>query len=365
MQQVRYYYPGQKPYRMVYCEDPFGNIVETLQPLLRADLFGRRLRLRTAMAPLQGRHHRLRLRRYRRSSARSWSRSAREVVGMQARARRGPGREARDCDAIMQPVRPGRRARRSPACERCKVIARYGDRRRHRRRRGGDEQRHRSSPMCATTAPRRSPTTRSRCGSRWPASSAEYDRRRARADGTGAGRAGAPAARRRSGASSRFGRIGQAIAASAPSLRRRAARPRPLRLGRRLATFTALKSVDKDELLARAARLMMQVPMTARDAPPDRRERLARLIKPGPSGQHRRAARPSTTWRSTTPSSSGRSRAPPSTTPRRSRPSASTGPRPTIRSSRAQCLITPHVAYVSEAALQECRASPPRTPARC
>jgi lactoylglutathione lyase family protein len=28
MQQVRYYYPGQKPYRMVYCEDPFGNIVE-------------------------------------------------------------------------------------------------------------------------------------------------------------------------------------------------------------------------------------------------------------------------------------------------------------------------------------------------
>lgn len=28
MQQVRYYYPGAKPYRMVYCEDPFGNIVE-------------------------------------------------------------------------------------------------------------------------------------------------------------------------------------------------------------------------------------------------------------------------------------------------------------------------------------------------
>lgn len=28
MKQVRYYYPGQKPYRMVYCEDPFGNIVE-------------------------------------------------------------------------------------------------------------------------------------------------------------------------------------------------------------------------------------------------------------------------------------------------------------------------------------------------
>ena len=28
MQQVRHYYPGQKPYRMVYCEDPFGNIVE-------------------------------------------------------------------------------------------------------------------------------------------------------------------------------------------------------------------------------------------------------------------------------------------------------------------------------------------------
>ncbi len=25
---VRYYYPGQKPYRMVYCEDPFGNIFE-------------------------------------------------------------------------------------------------------------------------------------------------------------------------------------------------------------------------------------------------------------------------------------------------------------------------------------------------
>lgn len=28
MAKVRYYYPDQKPYRMVYCEDPFGNIVE-------------------------------------------------------------------------------------------------------------------------------------------------------------------------------------------------------------------------------------------------------------------------------------------------------------------------------------------------
>jgi lactoylglutathione lyase family protein len=28
MSQVREYYPGQKPYRMVYCEDPFGNIFE-------------------------------------------------------------------------------------------------------------------------------------------------------------------------------------------------------------------------------------------------------------------------------------------------------------------------------------------------
>ena len=28
MQQVRSYYPGEKPYRMVYCEDPFGNIFE-------------------------------------------------------------------------------------------------------------------------------------------------------------------------------------------------------------------------------------------------------------------------------------------------------------------------------------------------
>ncbi|GGF20944.1 glyoxalase [Halobacillus andaensis] len=25
---VREYYPGEKPYRMVYCEDPFGNLVE-------------------------------------------------------------------------------------------------------------------------------------------------------------------------------------------------------------------------------------------------------------------------------------------------------------------------------------------------
>ena len=25
---VRYYYHGEKPYRIVYCEDPFGNIVE-------------------------------------------------------------------------------------------------------------------------------------------------------------------------------------------------------------------------------------------------------------------------------------------------------------------------------------------------
>ncbi len=25
---IREYYPGEKPYRMVYCEDPFGNLVE-------------------------------------------------------------------------------------------------------------------------------------------------------------------------------------------------------------------------------------------------------------------------------------------------------------------------------------------------
>jgi hypothetical protein len=25
---VREYYPGEKPYRMVYMEDPFGNIIE-------------------------------------------------------------------------------------------------------------------------------------------------------------------------------------------------------------------------------------------------------------------------------------------------------------------------------------------------
>ncbi len=28
MKQPRYYYPGEKPYRMIYMEDPFGNIVE-------------------------------------------------------------------------------------------------------------------------------------------------------------------------------------------------------------------------------------------------------------------------------------------------------------------------------------------------
>jgi lactoylglutathione lyase family protein len=28
MKQVRHYYPGQKPYRMVYVEDPFGNVFE-------------------------------------------------------------------------------------------------------------------------------------------------------------------------------------------------------------------------------------------------------------------------------------------------------------------------------------------------
>jgi lactoylglutathione lyase family protein len=25
---IRHYYPGEKPYRMVYMEDPFGNIIE-------------------------------------------------------------------------------------------------------------------------------------------------------------------------------------------------------------------------------------------------------------------------------------------------------------------------------------------------
>ena len=28
MKAPRYYYPGEKPYRMIYMEDPFGNIVE-------------------------------------------------------------------------------------------------------------------------------------------------------------------------------------------------------------------------------------------------------------------------------------------------------------------------------------------------
>lgn len=28
MEKPRYYYPGEKPYRMIYMEDPFGNIVE-------------------------------------------------------------------------------------------------------------------------------------------------------------------------------------------------------------------------------------------------------------------------------------------------------------------------------------------------
>ncbi|MBE0361126.1 hypothetical protein PALI_b0045 [Pseudoalteromonas aliena SW19] len=28
MQAPRYYYPGEKPYRMIYMEDPFGNILE-------------------------------------------------------------------------------------------------------------------------------------------------------------------------------------------------------------------------------------------------------------------------------------------------------------------------------------------------
>ena len=28
MEQVRYYYPEKKPYRMVYVEDPFGNVFE-------------------------------------------------------------------------------------------------------------------------------------------------------------------------------------------------------------------------------------------------------------------------------------------------------------------------------------------------
>ena len=28
MKEPRYYYPGEKPYRMVYCEDPFGNLIE-------------------------------------------------------------------------------------------------------------------------------------------------------------------------------------------------------------------------------------------------------------------------------------------------------------------------------------------------
>jgi lactoylglutathione lyase family protein len=29
---VRYYFPGEKPYRIVYCEDPFGNLFEIYSP---------------------------------------------------------------------------------------------------------------------------------------------------------------------------------------------------------------------------------------------------------------------------------------------------------------------------------------------
>ena len=28
MKAPRFYYPGEKPYRMIYMEDPFGNIIE-------------------------------------------------------------------------------------------------------------------------------------------------------------------------------------------------------------------------------------------------------------------------------------------------------------------------------------------------
>lgn len=28
MKAPRYYYPDEKPYRMIYMEDPFGNIIE-------------------------------------------------------------------------------------------------------------------------------------------------------------------------------------------------------------------------------------------------------------------------------------------------------------------------------------------------
>jgi catechol 2,3-dioxygenase-like lactoylglutathione lyase family enzyme len=28
MDKPRYYFPGEKPYRMIYMEDPFGNIIE-------------------------------------------------------------------------------------------------------------------------------------------------------------------------------------------------------------------------------------------------------------------------------------------------------------------------------------------------
>ena len=28
MPKPRYYYPGEKPFRMIYMEDPFGNILE-------------------------------------------------------------------------------------------------------------------------------------------------------------------------------------------------------------------------------------------------------------------------------------------------------------------------------------------------
>lgn len=59
---VREYYPGKKPYRMVYCEDPFGNLVEiyshsyelTYNPMVNQVL--PREELPAGLKTLKGRH---------------------------------------------------------------------------------------------------------------------------------------------------------------------------------------------------------------------------------------------------------------------------------------------------------------------
>ena len=227
-------------------------------------------------------------------------------------------------------------------------------RRRYRRRGGGHASAASSLPMSGIIAPRRSPTTPSRCGWRWPASSSQYDR--ATHQGIWRWQSGAahPPTRGQTMGIVSFGKIGQAIAAARQSIRRELLVYDPYHAGQRRCGPWR-RRVTRTNFSPRSDIIMMQVPMTPKRGISWGRAN-SLLMK---TGRHHRQYRARSDDRqqalSTRRCSPARSRAPGSTIRRKSRPSEPIGRRidnPLF--SLPNVIVTPHAAYYSEAVDPAC-----------